>query len=277
MNETALKERLSVIAKEKEITFNECWKQLILERFLARIAESKHKNKLIFKGGFLLSYALQTERETMDLDFLLTRTKAQVDSIQKMLEAVAAVDLGDGFKFSWSRLQELSQPHMEYTGYRIHFSVAFGKMRDAVQIDLGIGDEVLPEERELKLFSYKGKAIFEETISLMVYPLESVFSEKLHALVSHGKANSRMKDYHDLWIMSRDKNVKSRALKKAVKETFGQRDIEFSAPIVFTDDDLAELQRSWRSYRSKQKSEGLPAGVEDVIKAINSFLKEMNF
>ena len=55
MNETALKERLKVIAKEKEITFNECWKQLLLDRLLARISKSQHADKLIFKGGFLLS------------------------------------------------------------------------------------------------------------------------------------------------------------------------------------------------------------------------------
>lgn len=79
------------------ITFNDCWKRLLLERFLARIASSKHKEKLIFKGGFLLSYLLETNRETVDLDFLLTKLKAQADGIRAVMEEIAAVDLKDGF------------------------------------------------------------------------------------------------------------------------------------------------------------------------------------
>jgi len=56
MNEQALKDRLLVIAKEKGIHFNQCWKKLLLERFLTRLSRSSEKEKIIFKGGFLLSY-----------------------------------------------------------------------------------------------------------------------------------------------------------------------------------------------------------------------------
>nr|NGX43416.1 hypothetical protein [Chlamydiota bacterium] len=68
INEQALKDRLQTIAKEKNIPFNACWKQLLLERFLARLARSSHFNKFIFKGGFLLSYMMKIGRETVDLD-----------------------------------------------------------------------------------------------------------------------------------------------------------------------------------------------------------------
>ena len=43
MNETALKERLKVIAKDKGVSFNEVWKQLLLERFLARLSQSDYR------------------------------------------------------------------------------------------------------------------------------------------------------------------------------------------------------------------------------------------
>lgn len=74
MNENTLKERLNTISKELGVAFNDCWKRLLLERFLARIASSKRKEKLAFKGGFLLSYLIESNRETVDLDFLLTKT-----------------------------------------------------------------------------------------------------------------------------------------------------------------------------------------------------------
>ncbi|MDY0040542.1 MAG: nucleotidyl transferase AbiEii/AbiGii toxin family protein [Desulforhabdus sp.] len=273
MNESALKERLKTISKEMGITFNDCWKRLLLERFLARIASSKHKEKLIFKGGFLLSYLLDTNRETVDLDFLLTKLKAQADGIRAVIEEIAAVDLKDGFTFSWSSTEELSQPHMEYTGFRVRLTANFGNVRDGVQIDLGIGDEVTPEKRNLKLFSYKGKPMFEDDISLLVYPIESVFAEKLHALVSHGKANSRMKDYHDMFVMVRDNAIKSPELRRAIEVTFGQRDQAFTAPIEFATDELDQLQRTWNLYRGKQKEANLPTSIQDVIDTINGFLE----
>jgi len=275
MNENALKERLKTISKEMGITFNDCWKRLLLERFLTRIAHSIHKEKLIFKGGFLLSYLLDTDRETVDLDFLLSKLKAQADDIRAVIEEIAQVELADGFKFTWSSIEELSQPHMEYIGFRIHLTATFGNIRDAVQIDLGIGDNVKPKIQNLKLFSYKGKPMFEDGISLLVYPLESVFSEKLHALVSHGKANSRMKDYHDMFIMVRDQTLKKAELKKAIQTTFGQRDRTFKAPIKFSEDERQQLQKTWNLYRAKQKEAQLPTLIDKVVDAINAFLKEI--
>lgn len=82
ISEQALKDRLQTIAKEKEIHFNACWKQLLLERFLARLSRSSHVDKFIFKGGFLLSFLMKIGRETVDLDFLLTRMKAETEALQ---------------------------------------------------------------------------------------------------------------------------------------------------------------------------------------------------
>ena len=76
MNEQALKDRLQTISKEKNIQFNECWKKLLLERFLFRLSRSTHTKKFIFKGGFLLAYMMEIGRETTDLDFLLTKLVA---------------------------------------------------------------------------------------------------------------------------------------------------------------------------------------------------------
>ena len=71
INEYSLKDRLHLLSKEKELPFNACWKQLILERFLARLYRSNYANKLIFKGGFLLAYIINIGRETIDLDLSL--------------------------------------------------------------------------------------------------------------------------------------------------------------------------------------------------------------
>lgn len=91
MNEQALKDRLQAIAQERHIQFNHCWKQLVLERFLARLARSSLSDKFIFKGGFLLSYLLKLGCETTDLDFLLTHMQTGEQNIQSAFEAITAI------------------------------------------------------------------------------------------------------------------------------------------------------------------------------------------
>ena len=154
MNEQALKDRVHTIAKEKNIPFNECWKQLLLSRFLARLSRSEYSEKFIFKGGFLLSYMIEIGRETTDLDFLLTKMNASENEIMEAIQKIASVALRDGFTFVYETIKPLEQPHMHYPGYRVTLKRAFSK--DKIQIDVGIGDIVKPVERDLQLFKYKG-------------------------------------------------------------------------------------------------------------------------
>ena len=134
MNETALKERLKTIAKEKETTLNKVWKQLLLERFLARLSNSPHQDKFIFKGGLLLAQYIAINRETIDIDFLITKIKSEMQRIEEIIKKVAAINSEDGFSFTWFSAEELNQPHMEYTGFRITLDAQFGKMRDKIQV-----------------------------------------------------------------------------------------------------------------------------------------------
>lgn len=81
MNEQALKVRLKHIAKESDKSFNEIWKLLVLERFLARLSRSEYSDKFIFKGGLLLSYYVVIGRETTDIDLLAKRLHAERGAI----------------------------------------------------------------------------------------------------------------------------------------------------------------------------------------------------
>jgi predicted nucleotidyltransferase component of viral defense system len=67
--EQSIKEKLKVLAKERETTFAQLWSNLILERFLARLSQSSYRDKFVLKGGTLLAKYLPLGRETKDLDF----------------------------------------------------------------------------------------------------------------------------------------------------------------------------------------------------------------
>ncbi len=275
INEQALKDRLQTIAKGKGIPFNACWKQLLLERFLARLARSPYADKLIFKGGFLLAYMMKIGRETMDLDFLLTRMKAEKQNLKEICEGIASVPSDDGFAFSFEDIEPLSQPHMNYPGYRITLGASFAKIRDKIHIDIGVGDAVEPQYLEIKLFQYRGTPFFEDTLSLQVYPIETIFAEKLETVLSKGSRNSRMKDYHDLLLLVRSKRlINLKRLKKAASNTFANRDTPISL-IQFDNTGLEALQRLWIAHLHGlgdiAEEIKLPKDLKTAINEINSF------
>ncbi|MEZ4814268.1 MAG: nucleotidyl transferase AbiEii/AbiGii toxin family protein [Bdellovibrionota bacterium] len=124
MKAQALKESLKVIAKEKGISFNETWKQFLLERFLARLSASKHQEKFVFKGGLLLAQYLTIGRETTDVDFLARKIKLQEVELRKAIEEIISTKTEDGFTFSWEGSEELTQPHMAYPGIELLWTLA---------------------------------------------------------------------------------------------------------------------------------------------------------
>ncbi|WP_068466606.1 nucleotidyl transferase AbiEii/AbiGii toxin family protein [Candidatus Protochlamydia phocaeensis] len=152
MNKQALIYCVHKIAKEAEISFNECWKQLLLERFLVRLSLSEYSDKFIFKGGFLLSYMMEIGRETIDLDFLITKMNASEKEIEDAVQKIASIALEDGFSFLYKAIELLEQPHMDYPGYRVTFQATFSNMKDKIQIDVGIGDIVKPVEQDFHFF-----------------------------------------------------------------------------------------------------------------------------
>lgn len=273
INEQSLKDRLHLLSKEKELPFNACWKQLILERFLARLYRSNYANKLIFKGGFLLAYIINMGRETIDLDFLLTKIKAEVKNLESICKEIVQVSYRDGFIFAFASIP----PHMGYPGYRITLNVSFGKMKDKIHIDIGIGDAVDPENLEINLLQCKNKPLFEESISLLVYPIESIFAEKLETVLSKGGTNSRMKDYHDLFLIAKNKKItNSKKLYNALASTFKNRGTTL-AKIHFDSDEIGSLQKLWlahlRGLGGIAQELQLPENLNTLIKEVNYLLQ----
>ncbi|NNM59085.1 MAG: nucleotidyl transferase AbiEii/AbiGii toxin family protein [Legionellales bacterium] len=132
MNEAALKERLKIIASGKGTTLHQVWKQLLLERFLARLSNSSYQDNFIFKGGLLLAKYITINRETVDIDFLMRKIKSEKQQIEKIITEIASNNVEDGFIFTWFSLEELNQPHMDYTGFRVTLNSQFGNMQDKI-------------------------------------------------------------------------------------------------------------------------------------------------
>lgn len=279
MNEQGLKERLKYIAKQQSRTFQDVWKTLVLERFLVRISRSAFASDFVFKGGLLLSHYINIGRETKDVDFLVRMLQAERSKFQSAFETICNVDVQDGFEFSFAEIVDLEQPHMNYPGYRVTLDVRFSRMKDRIHVDIGVGDAVEPNTESLELYQYKNKPIFEGTVTLQVYPIETIFAEKLETCVSKGAANSRMKDFHDLFLLCSEQGLLSVSkLRQDIERTFQTRGTAVELPINFLPDELPSMQRLWsghfRGLGPVAKALDIPERFDDVLNKVNDWLDQ---
>lgn len=278
MNEQALKARIKEIAKNKNKSFYEVWKLLVLERFLVRLGKSPYNSKLIFKGGLLLSYYIDILRETIDVDLLARKLIAEKDNITHIINEISNVSVDDGFQLTYEHIEDLDHAHMNYPGFRVKLSANFGNMKDRFQLDIGVGDTVEPVKIDWPLFEHKKRPLFSDDLSLMVYPVETIFAEKLETVISRGGLNSRMKDFHDLYLLCKsDQVMDAKALVKNINATFSNRSTDFKMPIQFDDKEMLKLNNMWKRHLQTLGKEvvealELPSSLVDIIDELNQYL-----
>ena len=266
--EQSIKQKLSNISRDEKIPFNRLLDNLFLERFLARLALSSYKDKLIFKGGMCLAQFINLGRETKDIDFLLTSINSNQETISKIISEVAQIDAKDDFVFTLKEVSILSLVHKKYPGFRITLEGKLGQIKNKVSIDIGVGDVVRPRFIDVELMKSK-VPIFEDKISLYSYPPEYIFSEKLEAILHHGELNSRMKDYFDCYEMIIQKVLDDNTLKTSLHETTSNR----GTPLTKIPVDTSAFDQLWKAFLKKNKIDNLD--LDHIIKTINQKLEKI--
>jgi predicted nucleotidyltransferase component of viral defense system len=276
MNNTlkqSLKQRLRSVAKERDLTFDEIWHNLILERFLARLCRSNYKSNFILKGGTLLARYIPIGRETKDLDFLVDQLQNTEEFLSKAFDNICSVYLDDGFEFERIKIGSLAHPHMDYTGIEVLLLAKLGGPQTHIQIDLGFGDIVEAIDYSLDLTSTSKGPLFESKIHVRSYPKEFIFAEKLETVVHRGRGNTRMKDFHDLYsLITFEKSLDPAYTEKVVMAVFNHRHTPLKLPLDFGAATMEALQPLWKDYQ-KDIRIVLPERLEDLISSINKWLK----
>ena len=243
---------LAKLAKTSKLSINELRVILALERVVARIEAHKVlRNKLIFKGGFVLLKTLNSQRFTRDLDALVGNMPKQ--KLSALVKEALSADLDDGLYFAPPEIDDLIDQG-KYGGYRIKIPFQIGpylnqanklKKLSRVHLDIGFGDVISGRAKRSKLTPLIKE---EKVISWKVYPIESIYAEKLETLVSRGSANSRAKDLYDL-VTIFNQAQKCKSLVFAISKTFNNREtmLPESFEAFFKSLDLTILERSWGS------------------------------
>jgi predicted nucleotidyltransferase component of viral defense system len=269
--EQSIKERIKAIAQKQGRTFNDVWQEVVLERWLSRLAKSKYRKNFIFKGAMCLLRYIDLQRETRDLDFLIKDLQASIEDVRKYLSEVSNLSLEDGFSFDTLEVSLLAHTHMQYPGYSVSVVGHLGKTKTKLFIDVGVGDSVKPTEITMRLLGTEKAPLFEKDIELWAYPVEAIFAEKLETAVSRSDQNSRMKDYHDLLSLIRNGVADMVLVKDAIAETFSNRGTELRL-IQIEESSIEITQNYWNLYLRalpEETKRDLSGDFRKVIDEIN--------
>lgn len=267
-------QRLLDKARQSSRPFNELLQYFAIERFIYRIAKSSYANRFILKGALMFSaWSGALSRPTMDID-LLGKIDNQIDTITAAIREACLIEVeADGLCFDAETVNAIRiTEDADYKGVRVRVHGNMRKARISIQIDIGFGDVIVPNPERI---SYPTLLDF-PTPELNGYTMESTIAEKFQAMVKLGVVNSRMKDFYDIWMLSRTFNFNGEILAEAVKKTFENRKTPLNLNSVVFDPSFGKDKArnvQWQGFIRKAKLVNAPDSFQDVIVELKIFLE----
>lgn len=218
----SLKDKVKNIAKSKRLSSQEVLQMFFFERFLERLSHSKYKFNFVIKGGLLISSMIGIDnRTTMDMDTTVKGIPLKEDVIKNIILEILGIEVGDGIQFEVTDITHIHEED-EYENFRVHLIAIFGKIRNAMKIDITTGDVITPKEIE-----YVYPCMFrEEGLKVLAYPIETILAEKYESVIKRNISTTRMRDFYDLYSLYRlrKEEIDFGVLKQAILSTAGKRD-----------------------------------------------------
>lgn len=257
----SVRARLFNKAKIDRVNFQRLLVRYALERLLYRLSISPEKDHFLLKGALLFDLWYDVPlRPTRDID-LLGFGLAEIPHLVAVFEAICMQEVDDGISFDPKSLKaEDIRKESNYSGTRLTLTGVIDNAKCPVQIDIGFGDAVTPAP-ELAIYP----VMFDDmpAPSLRVYPRYTVVAEKLEAIITLGMANTRMKDYFDLWVILRDTPLDQKILLQAVVATLTNRSTKMpnGVPVGLSEQFWTENQKiiQWNAFvnRNNLRAESL--------------------
>ena len=264
--------RLLNTARADKRDFNLVLTRYALERLLYRLSISEYADHFLLKGALLFDLWFDVPlRPTRDLD-LLGFGLAEEPHLIAVFTDLCALDVEDGIRFDAQSIRaEEIRKEANYAGIRVTLLGWIDGARCPVQVDVGYGDAVTPGPEAVEY-----PVMLEEfpAPKLRVYPRYTVVAEKFEALISLGVANSRMKDYFDLWVLARHSDFEGEVLREAIGATLSRRDTDIPTDVPFglTEAFATDVQKQmqWQGFLKKNRLEALT--LEQVVPDLRDFL-----
>ena len=268
----SVRQRLLTLARSKSWEFNRVLARYGVERVLCRLAASPHGERFLLKGATLFTvWEGSPHRATRDLDLLGLRRRSPEELVALFREVISMPVEPDGLVFGEVTAEPI-RAAMEAGGIRIVIRAELVGARIPVQVDVGFGDATVPPpvvvEFPTLLNTPKPK--------LRAYPPETVIAEKLEAMVRLGLANSRMKDFFDIWHLAQAYAFDGELLTGAIHATFAARKTPLPTDPVtaltskFSEDPGKRIQ--WNAFVQQAAVAETTPSLPEVVGGIRDFL-----
>lgn len=264
--------RLKNKAKDSGLSYQQCLQLFFQEEFLRKLAASPYKNNFILKGGlFIYTLTNFESRATVDVDFLLRGLSNDMARMDEIIAEIMAVPTGNDFVRFEARPTAPIALQREYHGISTRITGYIKNVRVPFSVDIGVGDIIVPGTTERVLQTQLEGF---EAPEVLTYSLESTISEKLDAILQRFELTSRMKDFYDIFYLSRTFDFEGEALKTALQKTLQNRgtayaEDSFARVLAMTEDE--DMQIKWRHFLRTLGGPELP--FQSVMDAIQAFLQ----
>lgn len=260
---------LQKLARTSGRTMQALLSMYVSERWLARLAVSGHKSRFVLKGGVLLA-ALGQRRPTQDADLLAVRTSNDHDVVIDYVNQIASIGLADGVQFDTSTTKAAAiREGDDYAGVRLTMNAALASAQVKLKLDINFGDPVTPAPQLIALPTLLDGG----DLAVLGYPIVTVLAEKICTAIQLGEANTRIRDYVDLFNLTGAHVLAFAQTKLAVRSTAAHRRTVLR-PLGDAMGQLAATRAgNYRAYRSELGVDGahLPADFAVVTQAVAAF------
>ena len=269
----SVRQRLLNIARDTGRPFQELLQYYAMERFLYRLSRSSYADRFVLKGALMLPiWSAPVSRPTRDID-LLGHLDHHLEYLIDVIRQICRQDVEpDGIVFDCDQVEgEEIREAATYGGVRIRFPGSLGTARVRIQIDIGFGDVIIPSAADIlypTVLDFPAPA-------LSGYTRESMIAEKLETMVTLDAANTRMKDFFDIWLLSHQFEFDGTSLAAAIHETFSNRKTEMPARSFALSRDFSDMPakiQQWQGFLRNMRIETVPGEFGEIIDDIGRFL-----
>lgn len=258
-------------AKASGISYQQCLQLFFQEEFLRRLAGSKYTENFVLKGGlFIYTLTNFESRATVDVDFLMRGLNNDLARMDEIIAEILAVDTGNDFVTFKAAKTEPIAIQRKYHGISTQITGYIKNVRVPFNVDIGVGDVIVPNAQrrniQTQLDGY-------EQPEILTYSLESTIAEKFDAILQRLELTGRMKDFYDIYYLSRTFDFDGLKLQTAIQETLQNRGTAYDANsfhrvLALADDE--DMQTKWRYFLRTLGNP--PIAFADVMGEIKLFL-----
>jgi predicted nucleotidyltransferase component of viral defense system len=254
-------------ARQTERPTDELIQLYALECFLDRLTRSAFARNLVLKGGVLLA-ALDARRPTRDIDLAASALRNTEAEILAVVREIAGIAIEDGIEFDPEQATaEVIREEHDYSGVRVTLGGTLSRAMIRLHVDVNVGDPIWPEPQHVSL-----PRLLDGVLQVRGYPLEMVLAEKVATAIARGTANTRWRDFVDLYALAMRHPVNGATFRASLNRVAQHRKLTL-VPLASVLVGYSEIaQARWAAWLKKQRLETtVPTGFAEVLDYVVPF------